>query len=242
MIITMTPDGGADVRIRAADGSRSDAELQGLSGQLVQAVFGRRPEVTVQAGDVYPLARAHVDGVFRPGPHPTFRFDGTALRAALVARGLPDMVLRLETPSVPERIRTDAGARRDGAAVEWQPLSGHPWAELRLRPRPGLWLIQMTVAVVCFGCLAAAFVMRDRIGISAGLAALAACGGGTVAVLALNVRTDDAGVAGLIGRNGLLPCALVPPLAFVAGVAALVVLAKNIRGRISAGRPPGRSH
>jgi hypothetical protein len=231
MIVTVVPDGGADVRIRVPGDGWSDVALQDLSTQLVRAAFRRTPPVSARAGDGYSLARVHVDGVFRTGPHPVFRFDGNGLRAVAEAHNLPDMQLRLESPSVPASMTTDPDGHRSGDIIDWVPVSAHPWAEVRLNPRPGPWLTQMILALVCFGALAAVWFVRDRPRVAAGLAVLAAATGGAAGALIAAVRADDAGVTGLIGRNALLPCALVPPLAFVAAVAGLVTATRIIRRR-----------
>ncbi len=235
LIVSVIPDGGADVRLKEPDGTgATDLSVQDLFTALVDAVFKQRPEVTVQGGDGYQLARAHVSGVFHPGAHPVIRFDGTGLRAVLVAHSVPDLWLRLELPAVPAQVTTDASGQRQSGVIDWESARGRPWAQVRLEPRPGRWLVQMLVSLVCFGSLAAALVLHERVRLMAGLAALATLTGCAAGLLALTVRADDAGVAGVVGRHGLLPAALLPPLAFVAGIAALIMLVRIVRRRPAA--------
>jgi hypothetical protein len=245
MVVTLTADGDADVRIRAAAPIASDADLRELAGLMVHAVFRRWLDVRVDgSGHGRPLARAHVDRVYRPGAHPMFRLDATGLPAVLAARGMTAARLRLEAPEVPLRARTDAGAEWSGTAAEWEVgVAGPgPWAEVRLRPRPRLWVFQAVVALVALACLAGALLRPERARTVTRFAGLALLGNTAVVILAVAVHADDAGVAGLASGTMLTACRMLPFVAFLSGVAALVVLVKIVCWRIGADRPPRRRY
>jgi hypothetical protein len=244
MVISLTPDGGADVRIKAAEPIASDAQLQDLAAVLVQAVFGGNPDMIVQAsGDNYTFARTHVDKAFRTGAHPTYRFDGTELRKILAAHRITGARLRLEAPAVPATARTDGAASWDGGAAEWDldPAGTVPRAELRMSPRPVLWGVDMTITLAAFGCLAAALLRRERARRVTVLTALSVAGCVTAVGMSFVVRADDAGVAGLVNENGLLIVALLPLVALFVGAGALYLLVRTVVWRYRADRPPRRS-
>ncbi len=245
MVISLTADGDADVRIRAASPVDSDAELRRLAQSMLQTVFRRRVTVRVDgSGHGYPFARAHVDGVYRPGGHPVFRLDTLGLRTAMTAYGLTAARLRLQAPEVPLRARTDPGADWSGTAAEWDlgTADQEPWAEVQLRPRPALWILQAVVELVALVCLAGALIRRERSRTVTRFAALALLGNSAAVVLAVGVHADDAGVAGLVEGDTLAACRLLPFVAFLSGFAALVVLVKVICWRIGADRPPRRRY
>lgn len=244
MVISLTPDGGADVRIRAAEPISSDAQLQDLAAILVQSVFGGNPDMTVQgSGDNYSFARTHVDDAYEPGPHPRYRFDGANLRKILVQHSITGARLRVEAPGVPVSARTDGVASWDGSAAEWNldQAGPTPWVEFRMSPRPVLWGLQMAIMLVSFGCLAVALLRRERARRVTVLAALSVAGCVTAVGMAFVVRADDAGVAGLLNDNGLLIVALMPLLAFFAGAGALYLLVRTVVWRYRADRPPRRN-
>src|SRR5690349_11904868 len=148
MVVTLTADGDADVRIRAASPIGSDAELEQLAARLVQSVFHKWLAVRVEgSGHGYPFARTHVEDVYRPGGRPVFVLDGSELPAVLGSSGLSAARLRLRAPTVPMRARTDSGADWNGTTAEWEVGAGHPgpWARVELRPRPALWILQAAV-------------------------------------------------------------------------------------------------
>src|SRR4051812_50136113 len=73
MVISVTPDGDADVRIQSADPNRSDAELQDVSGQLVQAVVRRSAAGSVPAGGASNLYQPRGGGGVPPWSPPSGR-------------------------------------------------------------------------------------------------------------------------------------------------------------------------